>query len=99
MAKVRIQKVLGAAGVASRRDAEEMVLQGRITVNGETIAELPCFVGPRDEILLDGQQVRRRPEKKTYILLNKPRGVVCTARDEPQYNRPRAVDLVGRIGQ
>jgi len=98
MAKTRIQKVLSEAGVASRREAEEMVTQGRVTVNGEPATELPCFVEEADDIRVDGQSVRRRPRARTYILLNKPRGVVCTQRDDPRHSRPRAVDLVGRAG-
>lgn len=98
MAKTRIQKVLSEAGVASRREAEEMLIQGRVTVNGEPATELPCFVEESDDIRVDGQSVRRRPRARTYILLNKPRGVVCTQRDDPRHSRPRAVDLVGRAG-
>jgi 23S rRNA pseudouridine2605 synthase len=95
----RIQKVLSAAGVASRRDVEEMILHGRITVNGELVTKLPCFVGLGDEILVDGRTVRKRPRPASYYLLNKPRGVICTQRDEPKYDRPRAVDLLGRAGR
>ena len=98
MAKTRIQKVLSEAGVASRREAEEMLTQGRVTVNGERMTDLPCFVEESDDIRVDGQSVRRRPRARTYILLNKPRGVVCTQRDDPRHSRPRAVDLVGRAG-
>lgn len=98
MPKTRIQKVLSEAGVASRRAAEEMLTQGRITVNGEPVTDLPCFVDESDDIRVDGQAVRRRPRPRTYILLNKPRGVVCTQRDDPRHSRPRAVDLVGRAG-
>ncbi len=97
MAKIRIQKALAAAGVASRRAIEEMVRQGRIAVNGRTVTTLPCFVEAADEILVDGQAVRKRPEPAVYVLLNKPRGVICTRRDETGRSRPRAVDLVGRM--
>lgn len=99
MAKLRIQKFLGAAGVASRRAVEQMVRDGRIMVNGEVVTELPCLVDPDDEILLDGQTVRKRPEKSVYILLNKPRGVICTQRDARGYDRPRATDLVPSKGR
>ena len=98
MAKTRIQKVLSEAGVASRREAEEMLTQGRVTVNGERMTDLPCFVEESDDIRVDGQPVRRRPRARTSILINKPRGVVCTQRDDPRHSRPRAVDLVGRAG-
>ncbi|MBS3734351.1 MAG: rRNA pseudouridine synthase [Phycisphaerae bacterium] len=93
MAKTRIHKVLAQAGVASRRGVEEMILEGRVAVNGRVVAELPCFVDPdHDRIAVDGRNVTTRPESHVYFLLNKPRGVVCTQRD-PQ-GRPRAVDLV-----
>ncbi|OPX23976.1 MAG: hypothetical protein B1H04_03180 [Planctomycetales bacterium 4484_123] len=99
MAKVRIQKVLAAAGLASRRAVEEMVRAGRISVNGRVVTELPCFVGPGDQVLVDGQKVRKRPERNVYYLLNKPRGVICTSKDEPGRNRPRAVDLIPPMGR
>ena len=95
--KTRIQKYLSAAGVASRRAVEEMVLEGRIDVNGQLVDKLPCFVDPQaDEIRIDGRRIRKRHSRKVYYLLNKPRNVVCTASD-PQ-GRRRAVDLLGPIG-
>ena len=99
MPKMRIQKMLSEAGIASRRDVEQMILQGRILLNGQVVASLPCFVEPADEIRVDGQLVRKRRQQHVYVLLNKPRGVVCTQRDEPHYNRPRAIDLVPQIDQ
>jgi len=93
MAKIRIQKVLAEAGVASRRAAEEMVTDGRVSVNGEPVTSLPAFVDPQiDRIFIDGKALRRRRQKMVYFLLNKPRGVVCTS-DDPQ-GRRKAVDLV-----
>ena len=95
MTKQRIQKVLAEAGLASRRAVEEMILEGRIVVNGRPVAELPCFVDPgADEVRVDGRRFRLgRAARRVYYLLNKPRGVVCTQSD-PQ-NRARAVDLLG----
>jgi 23S rRNA pseudouridine2605 synthase len=93
MSKVRIQKLLAEAGVASRRAIEEMIVEGRISVNDELVSELPCFVDPEtDDIAVDGKPVKKRAQEKVYFLLNKPRGVVCTSKD-PQ-GRPRAIDLV-----
>jgi len=94
MAKVRIQKVLAEAGVASRRAAEEMVLAGRVSVNNHVVTSLPCFVTEAETIRLDGRPVKRprATARKTYFILNKPRGVVCTSSD-PE-GRRRAVDLV-----
>ncbi|MFB3890513.1 MAG: pseudouridine synthase [Phycisphaerae bacterium] len=98
MEKVRIQKVLAEAGVASRRAAEDMIVDGRVTVNGRLVTLLPCFVQPeQDDIRVDGRPIRRRPRQHVYFLLNKPHGVVCTMRD-PQ-GRPRAVDLVPAVGE
>jgi len=97
MAKTRIQKLLADLGIASRRHVEEMILEGRITVNREAIRKLPCFVDPeQDEIHLDGRRVKLRARlaqaRKVYFLLNKPRGVVCTQSD-PE-GRPKAIDLL-----
>lgn len=87
----RVQKILSAAGVASRRKAEEFIRQGRVTVNGET-AVLGAVADPsRDEILLDGRQIAH-PERKRYIMLHKPRGYVTTLHDEK--GRKTVCDLV-----
>ena len=91
---VRLHKYLAERGVASRRAVETMISEGRISVNHETVAKLPCFVDPAvDEIRVDGQRVRRRQVKHVYFLLNKSKGVVCTSHDP--YGRPTATDLVG----
>lgn len=93
MPTMRIQKLLSESGVASRRAIEEMIVEGRITVNGELVLTVPCFVDPdRDEIRVDGRAVRKRAAKRVYYLLNKPKGVVCTQRDIK--NRTLATDLV-----
>ena len=98
MPKMRIQKALSQAGVASRRAVEQMIMDGRITVNGQVVAKLPCFVDLAvDEVLVDGGRVGARAPKCEYFLLNKPRGVVCTQRD-PQ-GRPRAYDLIPAGGK
>ena len=98
MTKTRIQKVLSEAGLASRRAAEQMILDGRITVNGVLVTQLPCFVDPAvDDISVDGQAVARRSLERVYVLLNKPRGVVCTQQD-PR-GRPRAADMVPHLRQ
>ncbi len=98
MQKVRIHKYLADIGVASRRAIEEMILEGRITVNSQAIRKLPCFVEiGGDQIRVDGRLIKAKHSNKVYFLLNKPRGVVCTASD-PR-GRPRAVDLVPKVGQ
>ena len=89
----RLQKILSQAGVASRRASEQLMLQGRVTVNGATIRELGSKADPaRDEIRVDGRRVAV-VERHRYILLNKPRGYVTT-RSDPEH-RPTVVDLVG----
>jgi 23S rRNA pseudouridine2605 synthase len=96
MGKVRIQKLLSESGVASRRGVEQMILDGRITVNGELVLTVPCFVDPdEDDIRVDGQPTRKRAARNVYVLLNKPKGVVCTQRDPK--GRPRATDLIPRV--
>ena len=91
----RLQKILSARGVASRRRAEEMIRDGRVTVNG-IIASLGDSADPEmDEILLDGKPLPARQEY-VYILLNKPRGYVTTLSDEK--GRPDAAQLVADCG-
>ena len=88
----RIQKVLAASGVASRRDCEQMVSDGRVRVNGVTLDGLPAWVDPaQDRIEVDGRLLRRA-ERHVYIMLFKPKGVVCT--NEDPEGRRRAVDLI-----
>ncbi len=98
MARIRIQKALAAAGVASRRNIEQMVAERRITVNGSVVTALPCFIEPEiDDVRCDGRRVKLQAARKLYFLLNKPRGVVCTQRD-PQ-GRPTAIDLLPKLGE
>ena len=77
----RLQKILSARGVASRRKAEEMISAGRVSVNGRTCALGDSADPEKDEILLDGKPLPSRQEY-VYILLNKPRGFVTTLSDE-----------------
>ena len=91
----RLQKILSARGVASRRKAEEMIQNGLITVNGIT-ARLGEAADPDvDEILINGQPLPGQ-EQYIYILLNKPRGYVTTLSDEK--GRPNAAQLVADCG-
>ena len=91
----RLQKLLSAAGVCSRRAAEGYITAGRVTVNGE-VAELGRRADPeRDEICLDGVPVGGRATS-VYILLNKPRGYVTTLSDEK--GRQTVADLVRDCG-
>jgi pseudouridine synthase len=77
----RLQKVLAHAGVASRRKSEELIRQGRVTVNGQVVTELGTKVNPtRDEVRVDGQRIRVATSH-VYVLLNKPRGVLSVMED------------------
>ena len=92
MTRQRLQKVLAAAGIDSRRKCEQLILSGRVCVNSTVVSSLPAFADPEvDVITLDSKRIR--PVRKVYFLLNKPKGVICTNRD-PQ-GRRRAIDLVG----
>jgi 23S rRNA pseudouridine2605 synthase len=87
----RLQKVLAAAGIASRRVCEGLIAEGRVTVNGE-VAELGDKCDPvTDEVRLDDERINVDPER-VYVMLNKPRGVVTTT-DDPE-GRPTVLDLV-----
>ena len=77
----RVQKVLAAAGVASRRVIEDMIVAGRITVNGEVVTELGRRVLPTDQLAVDGTSVQLDPTRR-YVMLNKPLGVVSSLSDE-----------------
>jgi len=91
MSEQRLQKVLAAAGVASRRKCEELILEGAVRVNGRVVDELPVFVdAEKDVITVNGKKIR--PVRKVYYLLNKPKGVICTSSD--LQGRPKAIDLV-----
>jgi 23S rRNA pseudouridine2605 synthase len=88
----RLQKILSQAGIASRRASEQLMLDGRVTVNGRTVRELGSKADPAvDDIRVDGRRIRL-PERKLYLLLNKPRGYVTT-RSDP-HRRPTVLDLV-----
>lgn len=86
----RLQKILAAAGIASRRASEELIQEGRVEVNGE-VATLGMKARRDDDIRVDGERVNGDPEL-VHVLLNKPQGVVSTA-DDPQ-GRPTVVDMV-----
>lgn len=78
----RLQKVLAHAGVASRRKSEDLIRQGRVTVNGQVVTRLGTKVDPaRDEIRVDGQRVEVA-SRHVYIMLNKPRGVLSSMEDD-----------------
>ena len=91
MGRERLQKVLAAAGIDSRRRCEELILEGAVRVNKQVVDTLPAFVDPEvDVITVHGRTLR--PVQKVYYLLHKPKGVICTNAD-PE-GRRKAIDLV-----
>jgi 23S rRNA pseudouridine2605 synthase len=96
MARERLQKVVARAGVASRRAAEELILKGRVRVNGATVVTLGTKVDPRaDKVEVDGR--RLVAEAPIYLLLHKPRGVVSTVHD-PE-GRPTVRELLANVSE
>ena len=91
MKEERLQKFLANAGIASRRKCEELILDGKIEVNGLVVTELGTKVSEKDIVKYNGKIVKP-VEEKVYILLNKPIGYVTTAKD--QFNRDTVLDLV-----
>jgi len=91
----RLQKIIAAAGIASRRKAEELITSGRVQVNGQVVTELGSKADPdQDHIRVDGKLLRGR-ERYSYIVLNKPKGYVTTVSD-PEH-RPTVMDLLRGI--
>jgi 23S rRNA pseudouridine2605 synthase len=92
MAQQRLQKIMAAAGLASRRKAEEMITQGRVSVNGQIVAELGAKADPEvDHIKVDGKLLRGA-ERHLYLMLHKPKGVVTTVSDPEK--RPTVMQLL-----
>ena len=86
----RLQKVIAESGLTSRRKAEELIVNGRVKVNGKTITELGTKVSSSDEIIVDNKKLEK--EDKEYYLLNKPRGVITSTSDEK--NRKIVTDYI-----
>lgn len=87
----RLQHYMALCGVASRRGAESIILEGRVKVNGTMVTELGTKVTLADDVWVDGKQIALE-ETKRYVLLNKPAGYVCSLADEK--GRPIAADLL-----
>jgi 23S rRNA pseudouridine2605 synthase len=91
----RLQKIIAAAGVASRRKSEALISSGRVLVNGQVVTELGTKADPEhDHIRVDGKLLQG-PERYTYVVLNKPKGYVTTVSDEKK--RPTVMDLVQKV--
>src|SRR6266446_3932868 len=84
--QIRLQKIISTAGIASRRAAEKLIVEGRVSVNGETVRELGSRADPEvDEVRVDERRIKGA-EKVRYFLLNKPAGYVTT-RSDPEKRR------------
>lgn len=92
MEEIRLQKYLAEAGIASRRKAEEFILQGKVKVNGQVVTELGTKVQPKKDEVKYENKIVQIEDKKIYILLNKPIGYVTTVKD--QFHRDSVLDLV-----
>jgi len=91
----RLQKIISRAGITSRRHAEEMIIEGRVSVNGRVIRKLGSRADPeKDHIKVDGKLINPK-QPKTYILLNKPKGYITSLRDTE--GRPTVIDLLRNV--
>lgn len=91
----RLQKIIAAAGIASRRKAEALITSGQVTVNGQVVTQLGAKADPERDHIKVGGTLLRGPEPHTYLMLNKPRGFVTTVTD-PE-GRPTVMDLLKGI--
>ena len=93
--EIRLQKYLADAGIASRRKAEELILQGRVEVNGKTVRELGTKIDDKkDTVSFNGREIKKE-QKLVYIMLYKPEGYVTTVKD--QFDRPTVMDLIKNV--
>ena len=93
----RLQKIISAAGITSRRHAEELIKSGLVTVNGQIVTELGTKADPATDHIKVNNKLLKTPDRHVYILLNKPKGYVTTSSD-PE-GRPTVMDLVRNVGQ
>lgn len=91
----RLQKIIAQSGYCSRRKAEELITAGRVKVNGTVVTELGTKADVEDIITVDNKRINI--ERKVYILMNKPRNVVCSAKDDR--GRRTVVDLIEGVGE
>lgn len=93
--EIRLNKYIANSGICSRRDADAYIAAGNVMVNGKVITEMGYKVKPGDEVRFDGKQIT--PEKKEYVLLNKPKGFITTTDDEK--GRKTVMDLVANASR
>jgi len=89
---MRLNKFLSRCGVASRRQADEMILAGRVTVNGEKITKLGLVIDEINDVVRVDEETVRLPAEESYVVLNKPKGYISSLAD--RYNRPTVIDLI-----
>ena len=101
--KIRINKFLSQAGFCSRREADKFILDERVIING-IIAKMGEKIDPNDDISVDGERISKKPNKKIYIILNKPKGIVCTTDSGVEknniidyVNHPKRIFPIGRL--
>ena len=101
--KVRINKFLSQAGFCSRREADKFILDERVTING-IVAKMGEKIDPNDDVSVDGERISKKPNKKIYIILNKPKGIVCTTDSGVEknniidyINHPKRIFPIGRL--
>ncbi len=98
----RLNKFIGETGFCSRREADKLIEDGRVTINGN-VPELGTKVGPDDEVRIDGKLIREKNEKMVYLAFNKPVGIECTTNLEVQgnivdfINYPKRIFPIGRL--
>ena len=91
MGEIRINKYIASCGICSRRNAEEVIIQGRVKINGQVVTELGIKVKDSDIVEIDGQKISIEQDK-VYVMLNKPRGYVTTSKE--QFGRPSVLELL-----
>mgnify|MGYP003315146563 CR=1 FL=1 len=101
--KIRINKFLSQKGFCSRREADKFILDERVTING-VIAKMGEKIDPEDDVSVDGERISKKINKKIYIILNKPKGIVCTTDSSVEkdniidfINYPERIFPIGRL--
>lgn len=101
--KIRINKFLSQKGFCSRREADKFILDERVTING-VIAKMGEKIDPEDDVSVDGERISKKINKKIYIILNKPKGIVCTTDSSVEkdniidyVNYPKRIFPIGRL--